>query len=200
MGSNQRNGWAAIAATLALIAGCNGHVVTGNGAGGDGGSEAGGSSAGGGDTGSVTSTTTTTTTTTTVCVEQPVDPGEVPMQTCAQLDPLIVNNPVLTDTNGDGSLSPGETGTLAVDLVETSGIGMYWYPFVAFTSDTPSVTVTSGDFLYGIGPCGTYTLTTQITVDAAVPKGTTVNVLAKVSALNLECPGSFTLTVPVTIQ
>lgn len=186
-----RLGWAVIAAALSMVAGCNGTVVSENGAGGDG--------AGGSDTGGETSTADTTTSST-LCVEQPTDWDNLPPQNCETLTSLIVANPALTDDSGDGSVSPGETATLAVDLVETSGYGMFSYPLIHFTTDNPAVTASNEAMLYGIGGCGVFTLNTLITVSASIPKGTKINVYAQVGALNLDCPDAFTLTVPVQIQ
>ncbi|MFO0586397.1 MAG: hypothetical protein U0441_02595 [Polyangiaceae bacterium] len=182
------------------LAGCNGTVVDARD--GEGGGGASATGAGGGTTSSATGgdTIDTFTSPPAECVVQPADPPPALDPTCDILNPLFVSGPVLEDASGDGKLSPGETGTLTVQLQETSGFGMYYYPLVNFTTDVPGVSLTNEAVLYGIAACDSVAMATQITVAPDVPAGETVVIHAQVGALNLDCPKSSSLSVTFQVQ
>jgi hypothetical protein len=126
--------------------------------------------------------------------------GGFQQATCADLDRMTVSDPVVTDAGGDGKLSPGEAGKLALKLNEISGKGFNWYPGVKFYSDVPGVFVKELDWYYAILPCQSFDTGATILVDTPVPKGTLVHVTAQVAMLNTECPDAFSITVPVEIE
>lgn len=194
--------WMMVGALGLWMTACNGTVVDDNEGGGGAASTATstgtatGTNGSGGDLG-VTSTFTSPPA---ECVVVPDPPPGDWEPSCANLAPLLVTDPVLVDANGDGKVSPGETATLTVQLRETSGIGMYYYPLVNFTTDAAGVTVTNDAVLYGIAPCNSVPMTTQITVAPDAPTGEIVTVHAQVGALNMDCPSASAASVTFPIQ
>jgi hypothetical protein len=124
----------------------------------------------------------------TQCVPKPDDGGAWHEPTCADLDVLAVEGPTLTDADGDGLVEVGESAVLEVGLRETAAVGFLAYPGVAFTTETPGVTVTSDDWRYAILACQTDRIAASIAVGKDVPPGTKVTVTARAAMLGGPCP------------
>lgn len=180
-----------VAVVLSLAA-CGGNVVRENEGGG--GAATSDSQAGGGGAGGSPATAT-------ACEVQPTDPnGGWAEPTCDSLGAMVIESPNVVDDGGDGEVAAGEKATVSVQLREITGIGFYAYPEVLFSSDVEGVTVTNDAMLYGIGACDSIEMSTVITVDASVPKGTVVHVGAQVGMLGLECPDAFATSIPILIH
>lgn len=186
-----------LAALVLGLAACNGSVTIETDESGGGGAT--GTATGGSDTG--TAGAGGATATSTVCVPEEPDWNDPTFTepTCETLAGLTLTTPML-DAPGGGALSPGEQAGLTVQLVELTGKGFYSYPLVTFSSDVPGVTVSNEAMLYGIGPCDSYPMSTLVTVDASVPKGTVVTIGAQVGMLGMECPDAFALAIPVLVN
>jgi hypothetical protein len=184
----------ALASFLVLSAACTAQVTTmtnaaQTGAGGEGGSGSTGSGNEGGAGGAA------------VCVPQPVDPNAPFEQpTCADLAGLTLGEAVVTDAGGDGKVSPGESATITVPLVETAGKGFNFYPGVTFSSDVAVVPDQGAAQFYAIPACQSLDAVAGITIPPDVAKGTVVKVKAQVSMLGATCPDAFSITVSIPIE
>lgn len=185
----------ALASLSLFSAACTGEVVAAPLAeqtGGDGGS-GGGTTAvvagGGGDGGAA------------ACVPEPVDP-DAPFEqpTCADLSGLTLGAAVITDAGGDGKVSPGESATITVPLVEIAGKGFGWYPGVTFTSESATIDNPGSAQFYAILACQTLDASVGVTIPPSVAKGTVVKVKAQVSMLNEPCPDAPAITVSIPIE
>ena len=137
-----------------------------------------------------------------VCTPQPEGEGSGGFKepTCADLARLAVSHPVLHDADSDGQLDVGETAYLQVNLDEKAGVDFLSYPGVSFESATPGVTVSTGDWLYGILACQSTQVTTSIEVGSGVTPGTVVKITARVAMLNHDCPDAYAVTIPITVH
>lgn len=123
-----------------------------------------------------------------------VEPG------CEDLGHLTVSDPYVVESDGDGIVSPGETVTLKINLVETEGDEMMWYPGVEFTTDSPFAKASNDGWLYGIFACQTQEISSGLTIDPAMPSGTIVNVTAHVAMLNTECENTNSVTFQIEVK
>jgi hypothetical protein len=119
---------------------------------------------------------------------------------CEHLWVLDVSNPTLTDPDGDGVVSPGDTIMIHVDLAEVAGYGWNMYPGVEFTSDHPGVSVTWNDWYYAIFACQTHAAGATVIVGNDVAPGSHVTITARVAMLGSECPSANAIQIPLTIQ
>lgn len=134
------------------------------------------------------------------CVINDQDPQPT-QPTCADLDRLILVDPVISDdTDGDGLIEPGESATITVTMKEISGLGFNWYPGVIFTSSDSAVGAKEDTWFYAMLPCGEMPVTGTIKVDANVAPGKTAVVRASVNMINGDCTDTFTLEIPVKVQ
>ena len=89
-----------------------------------------------------------------------------------------VLNPNLTDENADNVWDPGEIATIDVDLVNSGSASFGYYPGAVITTDSPYVTILSGEgdnTFYGIGADTTYEGQFSVQADSATPMGTVVD-------------------------
>jgi hypothetical protein len=134
-----------------------------------------------------------------VCVPKENGAGGFTQPTCADLDRLVITDPVVLDESGDGAVTPGEKVTIQAKLVDVSGLGFNWYPAVRFETAAPTVTVTSDAQFYAIGACQELDVQAFASIDPATPKGTLVEIVARVAMLNADCPDAFSIEVPIEV-
>lgn len=180
------------------LAACGGEVTLASaaagasvGEGGRGGAGGGGEGGGGADAGGGGSATI-------VCVPQPDGAGGFTQPTCADLGGLVVAAPFVTDADGDGVVSSGESALIEASLSEVAGVGFSWYPGVLFQSDDPAVEIEGQDWYYAIFACQTHPVKAQATFN--VPSGTKVTITARVSMLNHDCPEAYAIDIPITVH
>ncbi len=75
-----------------------------------------------------------------------------------------------------------------------------YYPGVNFETAAAGVTVSSGDWFYGIAACQSNPVTASIVVGGNVAPGTVVTITARVAMLNHECPDAYAIEVPITVH
>lgn len=127
-------------------------------------------------------------------------PPEPSADGCEDLHVLTVSDPTLEDASGDGALSPGETATLQVNLNEVAGLGFNMYPGVAFESDHEGVNIHENDWYYAIFACQTHPASATIEVSPEVAPGTQVTLTARVAMLGQECPDTYAIEIPLTVN
>jgi hypothetical protein len=114
---------------------------------------------------------------------------------CDELWVLDVSNPRI-----EGSLAPGATARLHVDLTEVGGLGWSLYPGVEFTSDHPGVKVGYDTWYYAIFACQTLPASGTLEISPELASGTRVTITARVAMLNGSCPEAASIAVPITIE
>jgi hypothetical protein len=130
------------------------------------------------------------------------DSNGIPPDDCPELERLVLWNPRVEDSSGDGKVSPGERALVRVVLSDVSGLGHSGYPGVVFEATDPNVTFVedSRDFnLFALLACDSYEAQIEIQVGEVLP-GTVVEVVARAGSLNRECPDAPSLTVPIAID
>ncbi len=113
---------------------------------------------------------------------------------------MTVSDPKLTDAGNDGTISPGEDFTIAVNLNEVAGLGFNFYPTVQFTSDTFGIAVSQATQFFAILACQSIEAKAKGSVMSSVPPGTKVTIQAQVAALNMTCPSTHSIQIPFTVQ
>jgi hypothetical protein len=109
---------------------------------------------------------------------------------CHQLDSLVLDAPKITDADGDGIVSAGETLTLSVEWHETKGIGVNLYPGVQFFQLDDARTPVGADWRYAAAACETLRLSTPMVAPSGARPGTAYRVRAQVSELAGACPNA----------
>lgn len=111
----------------------------------------------------------------------------------------VLEQPVVTDADGDGVVSPGEDATVHVSWRETLGTGINAYPGVKFSSTNDGMSVIGDDFRYAALPCHTDRFSTRVSVSPDTPVHTRVTVTARVATLGDECPTGDSLDIVFSV-
>jgi hypothetical protein len=97
------------------------------------------------------------------------------------------------------SVAAGGNVELRFGLAETSGFGMFRYPFVAVTSSHPAASVDRVVQLYGISGCETFETPIVLSVQPSVASGTEITVEAEVMSLGGTCEEAHRIAVSVLV-
>jgi hypothetical protein len=121
---------------------------------------------------------------------------------CPELrERLVVTDPIVEDEDGDGRFAPGDRLRVTVSLTDRSGYGFNDYPGLDLDSVDPSghSEQIGGNQFYAVLPCQSMPVTGSLTLSKDIPRGATIRVVARVTALS-GCEGADTLVVPIVVD